>query len=161
LRVSGVDGSGVTPDSGPLGPPPGDTTRTIDQPAPSGWRRRASFRMARIRARILRFRRRMYATRLGRVGVKLMVAVVGTLIVALGVVLLPLPGPGWVIIFAGLAVLAMEFPWARRLLAFAREQVRRWTRAVREGSWLVRVVSAVGLLLVISCALALSLRMLT
>jgi hypothetical protein len=30
--------------------------------------------------------------------------------------LLVLPGPGWAVIFAGLAVLAAEFVWARRLL---------------------------------------------
>ncbi|WP_270888136.1 TIGR02611 family protein [Pedococcus sp. 5OH_020] len=58
------------------------------------------------------------------------VAVVGLLIVAGGVVLLPLPGPGWVIIFLGLAVWASEFEWARRLLRFARDKVRAW------GEWL-------------------------
>ena len=26
------------------------------------------------------------------------------------------PGPGWLVIFAGLSVLAVEFAWARRLL---------------------------------------------
>ena len=33
-----------------------------------------------------------------------------------GVAMLALPGPGWLTIAAGLAVLAGEFPWARRLL---------------------------------------------
>ncbi len=37
-------------------------------------------------------------------------AVVGT-----GIVLLPLPGPGWVIIFAGFAILASEFEFAERI----------------------------------------------
>jgi uncharacterized protein (TIGR02611 family) len=33
-----------------------------------------------------------------------------------GLLMLALPGPGWLTIAAGLAMLANEFPWARRLL---------------------------------------------
>ncbi|MET7397084.1 PGPGW domain-containing protein [Dactylosporangium sp. NPDC005572] len=124
--------------------------------SPAAWR----MRTARLRARLLRWRRRLYATQLGRVGVKIVVALVGTLIIAVGVVLLPLPGPGWVIILGGLAILSMEFHWAKRLLHFTREQLLRWTRLVRDGSWLVRIVSVGGLLLVVGGALLLSLRML-
>jgi uncharacterized protein (TIGR02611 family) len=117
-------------------------------------------RLRRARAALLRLRARAYATRLGRIGVKITVAVLGTLIIAVGVVLLPLPGPGWLIILGGLALLAMEFQWAKRLLRFTREQLLRWTRLVREGSWLVRIVSVGGLLLVVGGALVLSLAML-
>jgi len=39
----------------------------------------------------------------------------GFTIVGAGIVLLPLPGPGWVIIFAGFAVLASEFEFAERV----------------------------------------------
>ncbi|MEV8514833.1 TIGR02611 family protein [Dactylosporangium sp. NPDC051484] len=124
--------------------------------AASSWRERAG----RARAAMLRLRERANATSLGRLVVKVTVAALGTLIIAVGVVLLPLPGPGWVIILSGLALLAMEFRWARRLLYFTREQLLRWTRLVREGSWLVRIVSVGGLLLVVGGALLLSLRML-
>ncbi len=81
------------------------------------------------------------------------VAVVGTAVVALGVVLLPLPGPGWLIIFAGLAVLATEFAWAQRLLAFARAQVAAWTRWLARQSWPVRGAVAAGCALVVAVAL--------
>ncbi|MDG6102713.1 TIGR02611 family protein [Dactylosporangium aurantiacum] len=114
----------------------------------------------RVAGRLMRWRERLYATRAGRFGVKIVVALMGTLVIAVGVVLLPLPGPGWVIILGGLAILAMEFHWARRLLTFTRRQLLRWTRLVREGSWLVRIVSVGGLLLVVGAALLLSLRML-
>ena len=117
-------------------------------------------RTARVRAHVLRWRRRLYGTWFGRLGVKIAVALAGTLVIAVGVVLLPLPGPGWLIILGGLAILAVEFHWARRLLRFTREQLLRWTRLVREGSWLVRIVSVGGLLLVVGGALLLSLRML-
>jgi uncharacterized protein (TIGR02611 family) len=42
--------------------------------------------------------------------------VFGFTLLAIGLALLVLPGPGWAVIFAGLAVLAAEFVWARRLL---------------------------------------------
>jgi uncharacterized protein (TIGR02611 family) len=118
-----------------------------------------SDRLRRAREALLRLRARAYATPLGRLGVKIVVAVLGTLIIAVGVVLLPLPGPGWLIILAGLALLAMEFRWAKRLLRFTRAQLRRWTRLVKEGSWLVRIVSVGGLLLVVGGALAVSVAM--
>ena len=51
---------------------------------------------------------------------KIGVAVVGTVVVAIGVVLIPYPGPGWLVVFAGLAILAIEFSWAGRLLTRAR-----------------------------------------
>jgi len=39
----------------------------------------------------------------------------GFAIVGTGIVLLPLPGPGWVIIFAGFAILASEFAFAEKI----------------------------------------------
>jgi uncharacterized protein (TIGR02611 family) len=150
LRDSEADGSGVTPDSGPLGSPPGDFRRVAAAQRAAG---------TGIGARLLAWRERLYATRIGRFGVKIVVALAGTLVIAVGVVLLPLPGPGWVIILGGLAILALEFHWARRLLAFTRRQLLHWTRLVRDGSWLVRVVSVGGLLLVVGAALLLSLQL--
>jgi len=47
---------------------------------------------------------------------KLLIGVVGFTIVGVGLALLVLPGPGLLVIIAGLAVLAMEFTWADRYL---------------------------------------------
>ena len=47
----------------------------------------------------------------------------GTTTVALGVVLLPLPGPGMVVILVGLTILSREFPLAARALEKARSVV--------------------------------------
>lgn len=69
-----------------------------------------------------------------------MVAVVGIAVIALGTLLLPLPGPGWVIIFLGLGVLASEFTWAKRLLSYAHRQVTAWTRWVGGQSLAVRAL---------------------
>jgi tellurite resistance protein TerC len=47
---------------------------------------------------------------------RLAVAFVGGIVVAVGVAMLVLPGPAILVIPAGLAILATEFQWARRLL---------------------------------------------
>ncbi|MEU6480271.1 TIGR02611 family protein [Streptomyces sp. NPDC047017] len=51
------------------------------------------------------------------------VFVVGLAVVGTGVVLLPLPGPGWVVIFAGLAIWATEFVWAQLVLRWTKRKV--------------------------------------
>ncbi|CAA9280312.1 MAG: FIG00998039: hypothetical protein [uncultured Corynebacteriales bacterium] len=52
--------------------------------------------------------------------------VLGSLIMILGLVLVPLPGPGWLIVFLGLGILATEFAWAERLLDFGRATLKAW-----------------------------------
>jgi uncharacterized protein (TIGR02611 family) len=47
---------------------------------------------------------------------KIAVAVIGTTVLAFGIALIVLPGPAFVVIPLGLAILATEFLWARRLL---------------------------------------------
>ncbi len=44
------------------------------------------------------------------------IAMAGFTILALGVVMLVTPGPGWLVIVVGLSVLGLEFLWARRML---------------------------------------------
>src|SRR4051794_529935 len=82
--------------------------------------------------RIGALRTRARATRFGRIAWRVGVTVLGVLVVAIGIVLLPLPGPGWVIIFGGLGILATEYAWAARLLRWVRQFVTRmgsWIRA--------------------------------
>ena len=50
---------------------------------------------------------------------------VGIAIVSAGLVMLITPGPGWVAIIVGLAVLATEYVWAERLLARAKTVAER------------------------------------
>lgn len=51
---------------------------------------------------------------------RVLVGVLGGLITLVGVVALVAPGPGWLIIFTGLGILASEFAWAARLLRQAK-----------------------------------------
>ncbi|WP_259338482.1 PGPGW domain-containing protein, partial [Clavibacter phaseoli] len=43
---------------------------------------------------------------------RILVGILGLAIVLVGIVLIPLPGPGWLIVFLGIAVLGTEFPAA-------------------------------------------------
>ncbi|GGT19337.1 membrane protein [Streptomyces chromofuscus] len=51
------------------------------------------------------------------------VFLVGLGVVGTGIVLLPLPGPGWVIIFGGMAIWATEFVWAQLVLRWTKRKV--------------------------------------
>lgn len=84
-------------------------------------------------------RRRPRAYRIYRI----IVALVGGAIVLGGLALVPLPGPGWLIVFVGLALLATEFVWAARVEKFARDRVRDWTQWLGRQSILVRIMVGV------------------
>lgn len=49
--------------------------------------------------------------------------ILGFLIVIIGIIALPLPGPGWLIILAGLGILSIDFVWAARLIKFIRRVI--------------------------------------
>ncbi|HEV2766738.1 MAG TPA: PGPGW domain-containing protein [Acidimicrobiales bacterium] len=70
--------------------------------------------------------------RMGRNARRVAVAVGGGALIIVGVALLALPGPGMVVIVAGLAVLATEFPWAKSWLAAARRRARGAGDALRQ-----------------------------
>ncbi|MFF7702640.1 TIGR02611 family protein [Streptomyces lydicus] len=56
------------------------------------------------------------------------VFVVGLAVVVGGVIMLPLPGPGWLVIFAGMAIWATEFVWAQLVLRWAKRKVTEATQ---------------------------------
>lgn len=58
----------------------------------------------------------MAASSLLRQARRLIVLVIGGTVLLIGVALLVLPGPAFVVIPLGLAILATEFRWARNLL---------------------------------------------
>ena len=59
---------------------------------------------------------------IGKSGKRIAVTVVGFAVVLIGIILIPLPGPGWAIVFGGLAILATEYVWAQRLLNYAKRK---------------------------------------
>ena len=79
----------------------------------------------------------------GRLALKIGVGVVGALVVAIGIVLIPFPGPGWAIVILGLAILAVEFAWARNLLEFTKRHVQSWTHWIARQSLPIRALIGV------------------
>ena len=65
---------------------------------------------------IKRFRAKAKTTAAGQMAWRIGVAILGGTITVLGAIFLITPGPGWLIIFAGLGILASEFAWADRAL---------------------------------------------
>lgn len=51
------------------------------------------------------------------------VFVLGLAVVVAGIIMLPLPGPGWVVIFGGMAIWATEFVWAQLVLRWTKRKV--------------------------------------
>ncbi|MGW9112313.1 TIGR02611 family protein [Microbacterium sp. NPDC055683] len=65
---------------------------------------------------------------------RVVVGTVGGVLTVGGLLLVPLPGPGWLIVFTGLAVLGTEFGWARRAAGWLKrrlEQFWAWWKARR------------------------------
>jgi Putative transmembrane protein (PGPGW) len=54
---------------------------------------------------------------------KLIVAIIGGTVLAIGIALIVLPGPAFIVIPTGLAILATEFAWARSAINRAKAVV--------------------------------------
>ena len=52
---------------------------------------------------------------------RIVIAIIGTTVLLIGMVLLVTPGPAFVVIPVGLAILATEFAWARHWLRVMRD----------------------------------------
>ena len=79
---------------------------------------------------------------------KIIVSVVGGLLVVVGLIMMPLPGPGIVVVVAGIAVLAAEYAWARRALRKTKdkaEEAQREAVATTPRTALTFLSTAVGL----------------
>ncbi|MBI4729016.1 MAG: PGPGW domain-containing protein [Acidobacteria bacterium] len=66
-----------------------------------------------------------------RSGKRVVVTVAGFAILAAGAVMLVTPGPGILVVLAGLALLATEYAWARRALGEAKRRATDIGRTVR------------------------------
>lgn len=82
---------------------------------------------------------------------RIAVGVVGTVVLIAGIVAIPYPGPGWLIVFAGLGILASEFEWAHRLLRWVRKRYDAFMDWFSKQNLWVR-----GLGVVFTCAVVLA-----
>ena len=60
-----------------------------------------------------------------RNGKRIAVTAGGLVLLAAGLAMMVLPGPGILVIVAGLAVLATEYVWAQRMLNFTKEKAEQ------------------------------------
>ncbi|MDJ0916762.1 MAG: PGPGW domain-containing protein [Woeseiaceae bacterium] len=58
---------------------------------------------------------------------RIVILVVGATVMLVGVVMIVTPGPAFVVIPLGLAILSIEFAWARHWLRKLREQISNGT----------------------------------
>ena len=63
---------------------------------------------------------------------RIVIGIVGATVVLIGLIMLVTPGPGLVVIPAGLAILGLEFAFARRWLAKVRERISEEARKRRD-----------------------------
>jgi uncharacterized protein (TIGR02611 family) len=80
---------------------------------------------------------------------KIAIGVLGAVVVAAGIVMIPFPGPGWAVVILGLAIWAVEFAWARNLLEFTKRHVQSWTHWIGRQSLPMRaLIGLVGFIFV-------------
>jgi uncharacterized protein (TIGR02611 family) len=95
------------------------------------------------------WRRRLRANATTRHALRLTVGLIGLVLVLGGLALVPLPGPGWLIVILGIAVWASEFEPASRLLDFVKVRVRQWEEWIRaQPRWVQGLVALVTFLFV-------------
>jgi len=56
---------------------------------------------------------------------RIIIAVIGFTILIIGIFMIVLPGPAFIAIPLGLAILATEFVWAKKLLNKVKEKISR------------------------------------
>jgi uncharacterized protein (TIGR02611 family) len=86
--------------------------------------------------------------------VRAAVVLAGFVVVLVGLAQIPLPGPGLLVVAVGLAVLALEFAWAERLLERTVNRMEQATETVKRASRAQQIL--LGLLVALTAAAALS-----
>jgi len=66
-----------------------------------------------------------------RIANKILVSVAGVLVIAVGLILVPLPGPGWLIVFFGLSILGLEFPPIQRFTSAVASRAKQFWRSLK------------------------------
>lgn len=83
---------------------------------------------------------------------KTLITIVGGTVLLIGLIAIPYPGPGWLIVFIGLGILSTEFKWAAGLLQFAHGKYEAWSEWLSRQAWWVKAIVSglVGLVVVVT-----------
>lgn len=69
---------------------------------------------------------------------KVAVGIVGGFVLLAGIIMIPYPGPGWLVVFAGLGILSTEFEWAQHVLNYAKKKYDDWSEWVKRQNFVVK-----------------------
>ena len=94
-------------------------------PSPQRARAESGRFWPRLRAALGRSRAWIHRHPNVRAPYRVLVALAGATVIVIGLILVPLPGPGWLIVFVGVAMLGTEFPAAQRLTRTVQRLARR------------------------------------
>ncbi len=94
----------------------------------------------------------------GKLALKIGIATLGAIVVAVGIVLIPFPGPGWAIVILGLAIWAVEFAWAKHLLEFTKKHVQSWTHWIARQTWPIKILVGIVSFVFVSAIVYFSVR---
>lgn len=61
---------------------------------------------------------------------KTFITFIGFVVLIIGIIMIPYPGPGWLVVFAALGILSTEYDWAKRLLKYAKQKYDDWVKWV-------------------------------
>ena len=84
--------------------------------------------------------------------VAFMIAAFGVLLG--GIALIPLPGPGWAIVFVGLGMLALEFKWAENLMEKVLDRLEGAKEAAENATPLQKALGVIATVLGIAACVA-------
>ena len=101
---------------------------------------------------IKRFRANVKRSKYGAPIWRILVGLIGGLVTVLGAIALVAPGPGWLIIFAGLGILASEFAWADKALIKTKMLAIKTAQRALPADTRKSVVYLIGAVVVIAIA---------
>ncbi len=80
---------------------------------------------------------------------KTVIGIVGGTVLVVGVVMIPYPGPGWLVVFMGLALLSQEFTWAKRALVYGRGRYDAWNQWIKRQPFIIRSLTFIATSMVV------------
>ncbi|MFZ2126531.1 MAG: TIGR02611 family protein [Candidatus Microsaccharimonas sp.] len=83
---------------------------------------------------------------------RILTGIIGALVVLVGIVMIPYPGPGWLVVFAGFAILATEFEFASKTLEWLKDKYETWVNWLKRQhvSVQVTVLAFTGLVVLVT-----------
>lgn len=71
---------------------------------------------------------------------RIITGILGVLVVLVGMLMIPYPGPGWLVVFAGFAILATEFKFAQKSLDFLKDKYETWVNWLKKQHLFIQIL---------------------